>query len=115
MFFYKIDLDKARTMVATVAIFSEMFLVFACRSDKSVFKIGLFSNKFIVYSVLIAIALQLIAVYSPLSAVFGFKPLSVSELLISTIAASSAFVILEVSKLIKNDHINGFHRIHKSY
>lgn len=112
---YQNDLGKARTMAATASIFSEFFLVFTCRSNKSIFKIGVFSNKFLLYSVLAAFLLQLAAIYSPLSAVFGFKALSVSELLLVTAVSSAAFVFFEVSKLIRHDKINGFHRIHEEY
>jgi Ca2+-transporting ATPase len=113
--YYKMDLGKARTIAATVSIFSEMFLVFTCRSDKSLFKIGVFSNKFLLYSVLAAFLLQIVAIYSPLSAVFGFTALSASELLLVIAVSSVAFIFFEASKLIKNDKVNGFHRINGKY
>jgi Ca2+-transporting ATPase len=102
MLFYHSDLAKARTMALSVSVFCELFLVFTCRSDKNIWKIGVFSNKMLVYSVLAAFALQLIAIYSPLSAVFGFKALSLAEILIAIALSSAAFVFFECRKLIKS-------------
>lgn len=111
--FYKADLEKARTIALTTAVFYEMFIVFACRSDKSLWKIGPLSNKFLVCSVLIAVLLQLAAVYTPLSSVFGFRPLSFPELLLVIIASSLGFVFFEITKVIKKT--NGINKIHKDH
>ncbi|MBU4502195.1 MAG: cation-translocating P-type ATPase, partial [Nanoarchaeota archaeon] len=48
--------SKARTMVLTTSILFQMLFVFSCRTDKqSVFKIGIFSNKWLVGAVSISI------------------------------------------------------------
>lgn len=102
LMYYQQDLEKARTMALSVSVFCELFLVFTCRSDdKNIWKLGLFSNKFLVYSVMIAFALQLIAIYTPLAAVFGFKALSISELLFAIAISSASFVFFEMKKIIK--------------
>jgi len=115
LLFYKADVNKARTIVLTTAVFYEMFIVFTCRSDKNLWKIGVFSNKFLSYSVIAAIVLQLAAVYTPLAAIFGFKALSFVELLLVVASSSLGFVFFELTKLIKHKKINGFNRIHKEY
>ena len=112
---FQSDLDKARTMAATTSIFSELFIVFTCRSSKSIFKIGVFSNKFILYSVLAAFLLQIAAIYTPLANVFGFKALPIGDLLLVIVVSSASLVFFEISKLTKNSRINGFHKIHKEY
>jgi Ca2+-transporting ATPase len=98
--FYKLDLEKARTIAITAAIFCEMFVVISCRSEKNIGEIGLFSNKFLIFSVIIAILLQMIAVYTPLSALFGFEALSISEIALIAAASSSVFIFFELKKLI---------------
>ncbi|MDP1729125.1 MAG: HAD-IC family P-type ATPase [archaeon] len=89
------NLDKARTITITTAIFCEMFIVLSCRSERNIWEIGWFSNKFLVYSIIFAIVLQLIAIYSPLANVFGFVPLSFLELMLISIASCPIFIIFE--------------------
>ena len=84
--YFKTDLPKAQTIALTSAVFCEMFVVLSCRSNKNIWKIGWFSNKFLVYAVAIAIIFQLIAIYTPLASVFGFVKLSIGELLMITLA-----------------------------
>lgn len=100
--FYEKDLEKARTIALSVSVFCELFLIFTCRSEnKNVWEIGIFSNKFLIYSVVAAFILQIIAIYTPLSTVFGFKPLSWIELLLVVIASSIGLIFFETIKFIK--------------
>jgi Ca2+-transporting ATPase len=101
LIYYQLDLDKARTMTLTTAIFAEMFIVLACRSEKPLKEIGFFSNKFLLASIAIAIVLQLIAIYTPLANVFGFVPLSLKELGIVLVLSAPIFIIFEIAKYLK--------------
>jgi Ca2+-transporting ATPase len=96
--YFKADLEKARTIALTTAVFCEMFVVLSCRSRRNIWEIGLFSNKFLLYSIIFAVCLQLIAIYSPLALVFGFVPLSLMEILLIVVAALPIFIIFEVWK-----------------
>lgn len=98
--FYQTDLDIARTMTMTAAIFCEMFIVMSCRSKRNVWEIGPFSNRFLTYSILTAIVLQLIAVYTPLGLVFGFKALLPYQLFLTFIVSAPILVIFEVKKYL---------------
>lgn len=101
--YYDKDLEKARTMALSVSVFCELFLVFTCRSDnRNIWEIGLFSNKMLFFSVLGAGVLQIIAIYTPLSLVFGFKALSMGELGFAVLCSSAGFVFFEVKKAVKN-------------
>jgi len=100
--YYPADMAKARTIVITTAIFCEMFVVFSCRSDKNIWKIGFFTNQFLVWSVAIAFVLQAIAIYSPLSLVFEFVPLSFLEILIILAASCPIFIVSEIWKFYKS-------------
>ena len=48
----------------------EMFLVFNCKSNKSVFKSPI--NKYLIYAVLISIGLHLLAMYTSMNSLFYF-------------------------------------------
>jgi Ca2+-transporting ATPase len=99
---YQADLEKARTIAITVAVFCEMFVVISCRSeDKNIWKIKFFSNKFLFFSIIGAVILQLIAIYTPLSEIFGFKALSLAELVIIAASSSIIFVFFEIMKFFK--------------
>ncbi|MDD5012551.1 MAG: cation-transporting P-type ATPase [Candidatus Nanoarchaeia archaeon] len=99
---YQADLEKARTMALTVSVFCELFIALACRSDtKNIWKVGLFSNKFMLFSIIAAGALQIIAVYTPLAGFFGLKAISAGELLIAVAASSLGFIFFEIMKFFK--------------
>jgi len=102
LLYYKLDLDKARTVALTTAVFCEMFAILSCRSDRPIKELGFFSNKFLIYSVFIAIALQLAAVYTPLASVFGFKPLLIKDIILITAVSSLMIIFFEVQKFIKS-------------
>lgn len=100
--FYQVDLEKARTLALTTAVFCEMFVVLSCRSEeKNIWKIGLFSNKFLIFSIVVAVLLQLIAIYTPLSLVLGLKAVSFGELALTMAVSSLVFLFFEVMKFFK--------------
>jgi Ca2+-transporting ATPase len=100
--YFQDNLEKARTVAITAAIFCEMFIVISCRSERNIWKIGFFSNKFLIYSILIAIAVQLIAIYTPLALVFGFTALSLKDLLIIALSSSLILVLFEFKKFLRS-------------
>jgi len=102
LLFYQKDLEKARTMALTASVFCELFIALSCRSeDKNIWKLGLFSNKFMLFSILIAGVLQVIAIYTPLSTVFGLKAISIWELLLAIGVSSLGFIFFEITKFFK--------------
>ncbi len=77
-FYWNIDnIDKARTMAVTASVVFEMFLVFNCKSNKSVFKSK--ANKYLFYAVCVSILLHLIVVYTSLNNLFYFVPLKFTD------------------------------------
>jgi len=99
--YYPTDLEKARTVALTTLVFCEMFIILSCRSDKAVNEIGFFSNKFLIGAILIAIGLQMIAIYTPLAAVFGFKALSLHDLGLIVLVSAPIFALFEMLKMSK--------------
>ena len=76
-YFYIDNIDLARTMAVTASITFEMFLVFNCKSNKSVFKSPI--NKFLFYAVFASIGMHLFVMYTPLGSIFNFVPLGFNE------------------------------------
>lgn len=97
-----------QTMIFTTLTLAQMGNAMAIRSDReSLFKIGMFSNKPLLASVLLTILLQLAVIYVPfLQQIFKTVPLSLSELALSFGFGSIVFIGIEIVKWIK--------RIHKS-
>ncbi len=93
----------ARTFSFVTIICGEMFRAFSARSEiKTVFKMKVFSNKFLNYSVLIAIALLLVVLYVPfLQGIFTTYPLSLSHLGLAVLLAFVPLVFGELAKKIK--------------
>jgi len=93
-------LEKLQTLIFTLVVFSEMFNAFNWRSDRySIFSLGLFTNKPLVYAVLITIILQLMVIYVPfLQTAFRTVPLSLSEWGVVLALASTTLISMELVK-----------------
>ncbi len=85
-----------QTMVFTALTFTQLAHVLAIRSDReSLATIGLLSNRPLLITVLVTVALQLALVYVPvLNRIFNTAPLSAAEL--GLCAASAAVVLMAV-------------------
>ena len=93
-------LEKLQTLIFTLVVFSEMFNAFNWRSDRySIFSLGLFTNKPLVYAVLITVILQLMVIYVPfLQTAFRTVPLSLSEWGVVLALASTTLISMELVK-----------------
>jgi Ca2+-transporting ATPase len=98
-------IEKLQTLIFTLVVFSEMFNAFNWRSDRySIFSLGLFTNKYLVYAVLITIILQLMVVYVPfLQTAFRTVPLSLSEWGVVLALASTTLISMELVKYFKRE------------
>ncbi|WP_305036004.1 cation-translocating P-type ATPase [Methanosarcina sp. MSH10X1] len=94
------SIEKLQTLIFTLVVFSEMFNAFNWRSDRySIFSLGLFTNKPLVYAVLTTIILQLIVIYVPLfQTAFRTVPLSLSEWGVVLALASTTLISMELVK-----------------
>jgi Ca2+-transporting ATPase len=92
-----------QTMVFTVLCLTQLGHVFAIRSEKeSLFKIGLFSNKYLFFAVLLTFILQLSTIYVPaLNPIFKTEPLTLNELMLTLALSSVVFFAVEVEKLFR--------------
>lgn len=98
VFWSNVNIDKARTMVVTTSIIYQMFLVFNCKSNKSIFKSGL--NKYLFYTVFVSIALHLAVLYTPASSLFSFVSLGLFDWFWIIGLGFIGFVLVEIFKAI---------------
>ncbi len=92
-----------QTMVFTVLCLTQLGHVLAIRSEKeSLFKIGLFSNKYLLGAVILTFILQMATIYVPvLNPIFKTEPLSPGELMFTLALSSVVFFAVEIEKFIK--------------
>ncbi len=91
-----------RTMVFTVLCLAQLGHVLAIRSEtRSLFTVGLFSNKPLFGAVVFGFVLQVMVVYSaPLNTIFKTVPLTNGELALTLALSSIVFFAVEIEKLI---------------
>jgi Ca2+-transporting ATPase len=92
-----------QTMVFTVLCLTQLGNVLAIRSEKvSLFKMGLFSNKYLIGAVLFTFILQMATIYVPvLNPIFKTEPLTLNELMFTLVLSSVVFFAVEIEKFIK--------------
>ncbi|HSF80636.1 MAG TPA: cation-translocating P-type ATPase [Anaerolineales bacterium] len=88
-----------QTMLFTTLTLSQMGHALAVRSNESLFKIGLLSNKALLGAVLLTFVLQIAVIYLPfLQNLFKTEALTASELLISLVLSTMVFWGVEMEK-----------------
>lgn len=75
------SLETARTVALNMFVFGELFYLFNCRSLRySMFRLGVFSNPWLIIGALIMMVLQLFLTYSPtMNLLFGTAPIGPTE------------------------------------
>ncbi|MEX2751310.1 MAG: HAD-IC family P-type ATPase, partial [Candidatus Freyarchaeota archaeon] len=97
------NLDKARTIAFTNLVFLQFFNAFNTRSRReSLFKIGFFSNKYLVLGIIISVVLQLAVVYlPPLQTLFHTTTLSPLEMAAILLVSSTILFGAETMKFFE--------------
>ena len=96
-------IDAGRTMAFITLSLSELFYAVSMRSEKPVISAGLFSNKKMVWSVLLCTLLQVVVVTLPTpSAIFKSVPIGTVGWFVSIILSLVPFAILETEKLLRH-------------
>jgi len=103
---YPGDVDHARTLAFTTFVFFQLFNAFNCRSHQyPLKKIGILSNYYLIYAVVISALLQLCILYIPFMwPVFHTVPLNGYDWGIVLCVSTMIFVIVEGVKIIRNMH-----------
>ena len=104
---YYIGLETSPAMATTMAFItltlSRLFHGFNCRGDKSIFKLGLFSNKTSIYAFLCGVAFLALVMFVPfLSKVFAVETISLCKMGIMAGLAFAPTVLIQTYKIIRN-------------
>ena len=92
--------ECGRTLAFMVLSLSQIIQAYNMRSEKSLFKIGIFTNKMLNRSSLISVALVLIVLFTPLRIAFGLELLNFSLYLLGIGLIIAPLIITEISKTI---------------
>jgi len=97
------SLAAARTCAVNVFVFGELFYLFNCRSLRhSPFKLGLFSNRWLLAGVSIMILLQLLFTYLPaMNTAFSSEPIGLREWGLIISASLVVYIVIEFEKWIR--------------
>ncbi|GAA0688575.1 calcium-translocating P-type ATPase, PMCA-type [Clostridium cadaveris] len=106
---YQIGLQKygsvvhAQTMAFVVLSVSQLFHALNLRHPKkSIFQVGLFTNKYLIFSIIIGVFLQDIIITVPfLRTVFDVFDLTINDWMIVSLFAISPLVLNEIAKIFK--------------
>ncbi|HYM40747.1 MAG TPA: calcium-translocating P-type ATPase, SERCA-type [Thermoplasmata archaeon] len=94
---------RTQTVAFTTIVFFELFLVFALRSPRqTLWRVGPFTNKKLIYAVLLSMALQVMVIYVPVFQVaFHTEPLTALDWARTILVSLSAFLVVEALKLVR--------------
>ncbi len=97
----RMSLEEARTIAFCTMVAFEWFRAFNARSDEhTIFKLGVFRNRWLLMSIAVAIMLQLAVIYVPfLQVAFSTVPLGIDKWGIAILAGGSLFIIEEMRKV----------------
>lgn len=104
LFFYErnngLSIEEARTAAVGVLVIGELFYLLNCRSlSRSMFALGVFSNRWLISGVLIMIGLQMLFTYSPaMNRFFHSAPISLDVWVRIFLIGLSIYVIMEIEK-----------------
>ena len=98
-----VSLPKIQTLIFTLVVISLMFNAFNWRSDRnSIFSLGIFTNRSLIYAVLSTVLLQLAAIYVPImQTAFRTVPLSFSDWAMIIPLASTTLIAMEITKYLE--------------
>ncbi|UCD09352.1 MAG: HAD-IC family P-type ATPase, partial [Dehalococcoidales bacterium] len=96
----RMSIDEARTLAFCAIVAFEWLMAFSARSDEhTVIRLGIFRNKALVFSIGLAVLLQIAVVYVPfLQTAFKTYPLTLGDWGIVIAAAGGLFIIEEIRK-----------------
>ena len=97
------NLEVARTMAFLTIGISELIHSFNVKSEKSIFKIGILENKFLIGSFVLGVLVQLVVILIPtLAEIFDLVNLNTIQLLITILISIMPIPIMELQKMINN-------------
>ena len=106
------SVDKARTLVFTFAVVSELVYVFSIRSPERIWENvrSFFTNKYMIAAISFSLFLQVIIFIKPLQKIFGIVSLNLTEISVLIASIVIAFLAAEIIrwKFDKNPRFSNF-------
>jgi magnesium-transporting ATPase (P-type) len=98
------SVEIARTAAVNMFVFGEMFYLFNCRSLRySIFRLGVFSNRWLILGVIVMILLQMLFTYSPvMNRLFGSAPVGVGDWVLILAGGLSIFTVVGLEKWLRH-------------
>ena len=93
--------EGGQTMTFIVLALSQVVQAFNMRSDKSLFKVGFFTNSALNKAAALSLAMIVVVVFTPLSGFFALIPLTANLYAIAIGLILAPIVIIELSKAMK--------------
>ena len=94
------NIDAGRTMAFAVLALCQIVQAYNMRSDRSLFKIGVFTNRTLNLASLASIALVALVLFTPVGIAFGMVTLPLHMYLIALGLILVPLVVMEIAKLI---------------
>ena len=97
------DIPRARSVAFTTIVFFELFLVFSIRHPrKTLWSVGILSNKMLLLAVAISAGLQIAVIQLPIfEGVFDTQVLDVLDWIQTFVVGFTAFLFVEASKVVR--------------
>jgi magnesium-transporting ATPase (P-type) len=97
------SLETARTVAVNMFVFGELFYLFNCRSLRySMFRLGVFSNRWLVLGVAAMALLQVLFTYSPtMNQLFGSAPMTRTEWLWVLGGGLAIYAVVGIEKWLR--------------
>ncbi len=97
------DVDRARTVAFCVMVIAQLFHSFNCRNTRrSLFKIGVFTNKKLLLATGLSLTMQVVIISIPYSEdIFKVTPLGLKDWIIVFGFSSLTFIVMEIIKCFK--------------
>jgi cation-transporting P-type ATPase F len=96
-------LEQARTAAVNVLVFGELFYLFSCRSlSRSIFRIGVFSNRLLLFGVMAMTGLQIFFTYAPgMNRFFHSGPITPGAWLRVVLIGLGIYIVAELEKWVR--------------
>ena len=98
-----VELIEARSTTLTLAIVFELVLAYSVRSRLPLWKVGMFSNRWMVGATAVPLIIQLIVLYTPLAPLLHVGPLTLAQWGIVLLICFSSLLFFEIMKVIAKD------------
>ena len=97
------SIEIARTVAVNMFVFGELFYLFNCRSLRySMFRLGVFSNRWLVLGVALMILLQIMFTYAPvMNRLFGTAPIGTYEWLWILAGGLTIYTVVGIEKRLQ--------------